>query len=118
MTTNVEPPRTGAVGGAAGTAGTAPGTTTTPAGISKKEPIGKHGHPLARFLREFPLPRKSWRHWRLERAAFHTTRRAESCEFIHQSLGCLLSSRDDDGVDVATAAWEYFDVGVARSLGV
>ena len=41
MATNVEPPRPGAVGGAAAAAeGTAPGATTTP-GVSKKEPIGE-----------------------------------------------------------------------------
>ena len=75
MATNVEPPRPGAVGGAAA-AGTAPGSTTTTPGVSKKEPIGKRwGEGRESPARE--LPGKSFCHWRV----LHFTRHSESCEF-------------------------------------
>ena len=91
MTTNVEPPRPGAVGGAAA-GGTAPGTTTTTPGVSKKEPIGKRGkgdvriHPLASFENSQSRGKVGVIG---DSRKLHFTRSGESCEFIHQSLGLL-----------------------------
>ena len=97
MATNVEPPRPGAVGGAAA-AGTAPGSTTTTPGVSKKEPIGKRGREEGR---ESPA--------RLESSQGKVFVIGECCishaivkvANLHQSLGF-----------VGVAPWEYFDVGV------
>ena len=79
MATNVEPPRPGAVGGAAAAAGTAPSTTPT-AGISKKEPIGKQlgRHRFKSSQGKVRVIGDSW--------GLHFTRRCESSN-LHQSLG-------------------------------
>ena len=86
MTTNVEPPRAGVVGGgaAAGTAaGAAPGITTTP-GVSKKEPVGERGREShVRTGNECAIG-KSWRHARRP-PAFHMRTPRESCEFASAS---------------------------------
>ena len=77
MTTNVEPPRPGVVGGAAGMA---PGITTTP-GVSKKEPVGERES----HVRECQT--KSWRHSRV----FHTRAPLVKVANLHQrqSLGIV-----------------------------
>ena len=85
MTTNVEPPRAGVVGGgaAAGTvAGAAPGITTTP-GVSKKEPVGERGRESHVRTGNECARGKGWRHAR-DHLLF-TCAPTESCEFASAS---------------------------------
>ena len=85
MTTNVEPPRAGVVGGGtAGTmAGAAPGITTTP-GVSKKEPVGERGRESHVRTGNECAVGKSWRHAR-DHLLFTRAGPTESCEFASAS---------------------------------